>query len=315
MDGNGIVFRENGHDAGPVHPGLGHHVGVRDARFQQIGAPQDQVFRIKPVGRFAGVGLDTPGQGLAGGQVAVPVIEAADHPAGQMGQTEAAGQVEVVLGRNGRVEGHRVRPFTLDGLDDPGGNVVEGLLPGGPAPFAFSPGPHADQGIFRPLGPVDVLLVVGPLLATPGIVGRKGGQRGVIGRGRIVGVLMGVVDVGVIGVLLFFEKDAVPDIALPGAGPRAVDPVGAASEGVVAPLVPVERLPAPVRVRAQGVEDWRQQVQCQYLPGGQCSAGRQGRLEEFPPCYLGHRASPRTSAAAAAAGYFVVAETVALYPE
>ena len=141
------VVRRHGYDLGSLVTGLDGEVRVRCARHRQIGAGDDEIGRVVPVGRFRHVGLLAPGLWAGSRQVAVPVVE---------GTAGRADQAEVT--RSGRIGDHRHgrdRRETIDAVRAP---FVYGVNVGGGDDFGdfFPVGAHkaaqaAHAGVFQSL--------------------------------------------------------------------------------------------------------------------------------------------------------------------
>ena len=258
----GIVGRD-GHDFGALVAHLSQEVRVGRARLGHVGAPGNDVRAVVPVGRLGHVGLLAPGLWAAGGQVAIPVVEAHAHAANQA-QVARTGCVRNHRHRrDGREADDAVGAMLLDRvhigcsdhlvdfvpgaaheaaqaalllpvtarsavLDDAGPGVHRALGQGnGSAPVLEQAATH--HGVLHAVGAVQVPAVAGAACAATGFV------VGQVGAGA-----------GVVGLLGFPGDDAALDVDLPRARARAVHTVGGAHDLVVRPAVAVGVFPGAV---------------------------------------------------------------------
>ena len=258
----GIVGRD-GHDLGALVAHLGQEVGVGRARLRHVGAPGNDVRAVVPVGGLGHVGLLAPSLWAAGGQVAVPVVEAHAHAA-NLAQVARTGCVRNHRHRgDGREADDAVGAMLLDRVHIGCSDHLVDFVPGAAheaaqaallLPFALGgvvlddarPGVHRALGQQQRRAPVleqaathhGVLHAVGAV-QVPAVAGAPGAAAGlVVGQ---VGPCAGVV-----GLLGFPGDDPALDVNLPRAAARAVHAVGAAHDLVVRPAVAVGVFPGAV---------------------------------------------------------------------
>ncbi len=118
------------------------------------------------------------------------------------------------------------------------GDLGQRLVPANPLPLTLAALARATERVEHALVGVDVVRVTGPFLAPARVrVGEALVERRVVAG-------------------LFLAPDlAVLDVDVPRARAGAVDAVGRAGDGVPVPLVAVEVLPVPIRIRPDGVVD------------------------------------------------------------
>jgi hypothetical protein len=125
------VVRGHGNDLGALVAGLDGEVGVRRPGHRQVGAGDDQVGGVVPVGGLGHVGLLAPGLRAGDGQVAVPVVEGTAGATDQ-GQVAGAGGIgNHGHGGNRRETVDPVRAPLVDGVHVGGGDDFQHLVPGG----------------------------------------------------------------------------------------------------------------------------------------------------------------------------------------
>ena len=258
----GIVGRD-GHDLGALVAHLGQEVRIGRARLGHVGTPGNDVGAVVPIGRFGHIGLLAPGLRAAGGQVAVPVVEAHAHAADQAQVARASSVRNHRHGRDGREADDAVGPVLLDGVHVGRRDHLVHFVPGAAhkaaqatllLPFAArgivldDAGPGIDwalgqrdggapvleqatahHGVLHAVGAVQVPAVAGAARAATGLM------VGQVGPGA-----------GVVGLLGFPGHDAALDVDLPAAAARAIHAVGAAHDLVVRPAVAVGVFPGAV---------------------------------------------------------------------
>ena len=257
------VVRRHRHDLGALVAHFGGEVGVGGTGHRQVGAGDDQVGRVVPVGGLGHVGLLAPGLRRRGGQVAIPVVERA---AGGADQRQVAGTGGV---RDHRHRGNRreavdaVRAPLLDRVHVGRGDDLGDLVPAGAHEAAQATHVH----VLLALGGILLDRLPGLDRVTTGLalgavqVEQTAADHRVLDAVRRVQVprergttlaaarlVVGQVLAGarVVGLLHLERHQAVLDEDLPRTAARAVHAVGGAHHLVVAPAVAVGILPVAV---------------------------------------------------------------------
>ncbi len=228
---------------------------------RHVGAPDQEITRIVPIGTFGNVRLLAPGHRAGGRQVAIPVIEG-EADAAEKGQIARAGGVgHHGHGRNRREADHAIGPIGLHRIGVRRGDDLVDLVPcraDEPAQAALAGVARAPFGILDDRGPCGdrrqrrarlapqleqapadhrVLHAVGRI-EIPGVAGAPRAAAGLVVREIRPGSR-------VIGLLSLPGHDAALDVDLPGAGAGAVHAMGGAHDLVVLPALAITVLPVP----------------------------------------------------------------------
>ena len=260
----GVVRRDDGALRALVAD-LGVEMRVRRAGLRHVGAPDQQVAGIVPVGTFRNVGLLAPGHRAGRRQVAIPVIEGQADAAEQRKVARTRGVGHHGHGRDRREADHPVGPICLHRIGVGGGDDLVDLVPrradeAAQAALAgvtrallralHDGGPGRDGGkrrarlapqleqapahhrVLHAIGRVEIPGVAGAARAAARLVVRQ-----VRARARVVG-LLGLP-----------RHDAALDVDLPGARAGAVHAMRGAHDFVVLPALAVAVLPVARLVR------------------------------------------------------------------
>src|SRR5690606_23925369 len=114
--------------------------------------------------------LYAPGEWFAGREIAIPVVEGAEHAAGVLGKPRAGAERDGAHRRNHAEVSIGIGAVAIDIVEELAGDERERLVPGRLAPLAFAPFPGPDQGGTQALRSVNVFREASTLLAPAGIV-------------------------------------------------------------------------------------------------------------------------------------------------
>ena len=248
------------HHLGAVMAGLGGEVAIGRAGHVQVAAHDREELRVVPIRALLDIGLLAPHFGAAGGEIAIPVVEAEVGATQELDEARARGIAQHGHGRDGAETCDAVGPMGFDGVDIGGRDELVHLIPGSAAEAAFTAGllvTGAFDGIVLDAGPGRDGILILALGLLPQVhqraahVGELHPERAVevpreadaaLAPAGFVG-WDGFIQERVVEHLHFPGDDAFLDVDVPAAAAGAVHAVGAADHFVVGPAIPVELLP------------------------------------------------------------------------